>query len=252
MNGINETCPLIMRDLYYYDIVAAFPTLMKRQFYDFKNVSIENKEERSKFVGIQQIDNPQLSSFLNESVKNLLDYYIRINEIKPEDIVFRQKDGFISTKKLLDNKNFVELKMRKMLSLLIIDPHRSALLYFDDFGDISVKGVPYQYKALEKLYSKIYNFNFYDSKLLMSQMEYLKQSILNATEENVSNYAIDRVVTRNDKKTYTEYTFLMKDNKSLTVKDMDYINPKKIDTWKYFRHYFKNFFDSIYLEVTRK
>ena len=51
MNGISEKCPLIMRDLYYYDIVAAFPTIMGKQFYDFKNIDLDNKEERSKFVG---------------------------------------------------------------------------------------------------------------------------------------------------------------------------------------------------------
>lgn len=252
MNGINETCPLIMRDLYYYDIVAAFPTLMKRQFYDFKDVSLDNKEERSKFVGIQQINNPQLSSFLNESVKNLIDYYLRVNEIKKEDVVFRQKDGFISVKKLLNNDKFVELKMRKILSLLIIDPSRSSMIYFDDFGELDVKGVPYSYKALNSIYQKIFEFDFYNSKMLMNQMEYLKQFIINANESNIMNYAIDRQVVRNDKRSYIEYTFLLKDNKSITVKDVGYVNPKNIDTWKYFKHYFKPFLDSIYLEVTRR
>ena len=252
MNGINETCPLIMRDLYYYDIVAAFPTIMRRQFYDFKNISLDNKEERSKFVGIQQIDNPQLSSFLNESVKNLIDYYIRVNEIGKDDIIFRQKDGIISQKKMLNNNEFIELKMRKILSLLIIDTKRTSMMYFDDFGELSVKGVSHYYSALDTIYKKMFEFNFYNIKMLMKQMEFLKQKIINATNDNIQLYAIEKQVEKFNRGLVTEYTFMLKDNKSITVRDIGYVNPKTIDTWKYFNHYFKIFFDSIYLEVTQK
>ena len=252
MNGINETCPLIMRDLYYYDIVAAFPTIMKRQFYDFKNVSLDNKEERSKFVGIQQIDNPQLSSFLNESVKNLIDYYLRVNEIQKSDVIFRQKDGFISTKKLANNDKFIELKMRKILSLLVIDIKRNCMIYFDDFGEMDVKGVSHYYHGLDVIYKKIFEFDFYNIKTLMKQMEYLKQKVINATEENINLYAIERQVDKLGKGLQTYYTFMLKDNKSMTVRDVSYVNPKNIDTWKYFNHYFKIFFDPIYVEVTQK
>lgn len=241
-----------MRDLYYYDIVAAFPTIMRRQFYDFKDISLDNKEERSKFVGIQQIDNPQLSSFLNESVKNLIDYYIRVNELKKEDIIFRQKDGIISQKKMLNNDKFVELKMRKILSLLVIDTKRTSMLYFDDFGELSVKGVSHYYSALDVIYKKIFEFDFYNIKMLMKQMEFLKQKIINASEDNIKLYAIEKQVEKFNKGLVTEYTFMLKDNKSITVKDIGYVNPKSIDTWKYFNHYFKIFFDPIYLEVTQK
>jgi hypothetical protein len=252
MNGINETCPLIMRDLYYYDIVAAFPTIMKRQFYDFKDISLENKAERSKFVGIQQIDNPQLSSFLNESVKNLIDYYIRINEVRKEDIIFRQKDGIISNTKLVNNDKFVELKLRKILSLLIIDTKRMSMLYFDDDGNFSVKGVSHYYQSLDNIYKKIFDFDFYNIRILMKQMESLKQKVIYANDDNISLYAIEKEVERFGRGLIKEYTFMLKNNKSITVRDIGYINPKDIDTWKYFNHYFKIFFDSIYLEVTQK
>lgn len=242
MNGISETCPLIMRDLYYYDIVAAFPTIMGKQFYDFKDIDLENKEERSKFVGIQQINNPQLSSFLNQSVKNIIDYYIRDNELKDNDIIFRQKDGIITTTRLTNNSQFIELKMRNMLSLLIINTKRDCMLYYDDFGNLSVKGVSHYYKALDAIYKKIFEFNFYNIKILMQQMENLKYKVLNPTFDNISLYGIQH-------KGEEEYTFMLKDNKSIKVRDVDYVDPSKIDTWKYFNHYFKVFLDPIYLEV---
>ena len=54
---INQTCPLVLRDLYYYDIVAAFPTIVQKQDYDFGNVDLSNKQERNMFIGKEQINN---------------------------------------------------------------------------------------------------------------------------------------------------------------------------------------------------
>ena len=83
-------------------------------------------------------------------------------------------------------------------------------------------------------------------------MEFLKQKIINATSDNIGLYAIEKQVEKFNRGMVTEYTFMLKDNKSITVRDIGYVNPKTIDTWKYFNHYFKIFFDSIYLEVTQK
>lgn len=238
---INTTCPLILRDLYSYDIVSAFPTIMGRQFYDFKGVSLDDKTARNVFIGKEQAGNIQLSSYLNESVKSLTNHYLRVNEIKDEEIIFRQKDGFILTKKLALNKDFIEMKLRSMISLMIINTSRTAMIYWDDFGEVSIKGVPHYYSALDSIYKKIYDFNFYDLKTLFRQMESLKNKVLKPT--NIKLYGVE--------KEPGEYTFMLKNNKAIRVRDMDYINPKEIDTRKYFNFYFKPFFDSIYLEVTR-
>ena len=47
------------------------------------------------------------------------------------------------------------------------------------------------------------------------------------------------------------YTFMLKGERAMRVRDFSFINPKDIDTRKYFNFYFKIFFDSIYMEIIR-
>lgn len=237
---INKNCPLILRDLYSYDIVAAFPTIMSRQFYDFKGISLKDKQERNLFIGKEQKGNPQLSSFLNESVKSLTDYYLRVNEIKDDQVIFRQKDGFILSTKLAKNTDYIEMKYRGMIDLMILNTNRTAMVYFDEMGELSVKGVKYYYKGLDPIYKKFLTLDYYDKRTLFRQMENLKNKVLKPTD--VSLYGVQ-------KDDY--YTFMLKGEKAIRVKEFSYINPKDIDTRKYFNFYFKMFFDSIYIEVIR-
>lgn len=237
---INSECPLILRDLYSYDIVSAFPTIMGRQFYDFKGISLSDKKARNIFIGKQQIGNPQLTSYLNQSVKSLTNYYLRSNEIKDNEIIFTQKDGFILTKKLVNNSDYIEMKFRGMIDLMIIDVSRTSMVYFDDTGSVIVKGVKYYYKALDKIYHKFIDIDFYDKKTVFKQLNYLRNKILKPTD--ISLYGVEK----DDR-----YVFMLKNEKSIRVKDIDYVDPKDIDTRKYFNFYFKPFFDSIFLEVMR-
>lgn len=237
---INRNCHLIMRDLYSYDIVAAFPTIMSRQFYDFKGVSLSDKNQRNLFIGKEQISNPQLSSFLNESVKSLTDYYLRVNEVNEDQVIFRQKDGFILTTKLAKTDDYIEMKYRGMIDLMIIDTNRTAMIYFDDMGNMSVKGVKHYYRALDKIYSRFLTLNFYDKKTLFQQLEFLKNKVLKPSDVSLYGVELDG-----------SYVFMLKGEKAIRVKDISFINPQDIDTRKYFNFYFKIFFDSIYLEVIR-
>lgn len=229
-----------MRDLYSYDIVAAFPTIMSRQFYDFKGVSLSDKNQRNLFIGKEQISNPQLSSFLNESVKSLTDYYLRVNEVNEDQVIFRQKDGFILTTKLAKTDDYIEMKYRGMIDLMIIDTNRTAMIYFDDMGNMSVKGVKHYYRALDKIYSRFLTLNFYDKKTLFQQLEFLKNKVLKPSDVSLYGVELDG-----------SYVFMLKGEKAIRVKDISFINPQDIDTRKYFNFYFKIFFDSIYLEVIR-
>lgn len=237
---LNKTCPLILRDLYSYDIVSAFPTIMGRQFYDFKGISLDNKKERNIFIGKQQIGNPQLTSYLNQSIKSLTEYYLRVNEIKPEETIFTQKDGFILTRQLSNNSDYIEMKFRGMIDLMIIDISRTSMVYFNQDGEVVVKGVKYYYKALDKIYQKFIDIDFYDKKTVFKQLNYLRNKILKPSD--ISLYGVEK----DDR-----YVFMLKNDKSLKVKDFDYVDPKEIDTRKYFNFYFKPFFDSIFLEVMR-
>lgn len=236
---INENCELILRDLYYYDVVSAFPTIMQSQHYDFKDVDLKNKEERNIFIGKEQRDNKYLSSFLNESISSLVDYYLTINKISDDNIIYRQKDGFILRQPLAISNQFIEMKLRSILTIMIITPDRQKMLYFDEFGELSVRGVRYYYKRLDEIFKMLYQLNFYKPKELFEQLSYIKNKIINNSD--ISFYGIEED---------SKYTFMTK-NGTITVRNLDFIDPDVVDRHKYFNAYFKPFFDSIFLEVMR-
>jgi hypothetical protein len=214
---------------------------MQSQNYDFQNIDLTNKEERNIFIGKEQRNNKYLSSFLNQSISSLVDYYLTINKIDSDDIIFRQKDGFILRKPLVISDQFIEMKLRSFISLMFVSLDRTRMLYFDDFGDLVVKGVKYYYKKLDDIYNMMYNLNFYNLKILFQQLAYIKNKVL--TCDDISFYGIDI----GDGK----YVFLTKTG-TLTVRDFDFVDMKSIDRLKYFNVYFKPFIDSVFLEVLRK
>lgn len=237
---LNKKCKLVLRDLFYYDVVSAFPTILQQQHYNFDGIDLSNKEERNIFIGKQQRDNKNLSSFLNNSVSSIVDYYLTVNEVDEDEIIFRQKDGFILTRKLLVNNQFIEMKLRKIITMMIISPDRSKMIYFDDLGDLEVKGVRYYYPRLNDIYSMIYSINFYDKKMMFQQLQYLKNRVI--YNDDIMFYGIKK-----DEKTYI---FVTKTG-TITVHDIDFVDPDTIDRQKYFDFYFKPFIDSIYLEVVK-
>lgn len=235
---INQNCSYVLTDLYYYDIVSAFPTLMKTQDYNFKNIDLNNKEERNIFIGKQQIKNKNLSGFLNESVKNLTDFYLQYNEIDDEDVIFRQKDGFIIKKLLYKNNLYIEMKLRYILSLMFIDINRERMIYFDEDDNIYVKGVKYYYEKLNDVYMKFKDLNFYDKSTLCLQLQDIKNSVVNCKDKLLFGINGDDV----------QYTFILKNGKNIKTYDPDFVDITEIDRQKYFDVYFKPFLDAIFIE----
>lgn len=235
---INQNCPLILHDLYYYDIVSAFPTIMSAQNYDFGNVDLNNKEERNIFIGKEQLKNQNLSSFLNESVKDLTDFYLQYNEINDDDVIFRQKDGFIITKMLAKNDLYIEMKLRHMLTLLFIDINRQSMIYFDENNNIEIKGVRHYYDALKPIYEKFFNLDFYNKKTLSLQLKDIKDSIILSKDKYLFGINDDDI----------KYTFILKNQKQIKTYDVDFVDIDEIDKNKYFNYYFKPFLDAIFIE----
>ena len=232
---INQNCPLICRDLFSYDIVSAFPSIMKEINYDFTNINLSNKIERNIFIGKEQIDNEILSSYLNKSVESLLDFYLKDSNIQDNEIISTQKDGFILTKKLNNTNEFIEMKFREYIDFLIFTIDRKKFLYCSD-NKITVKGVPYYYSALDSIFQQFSNLNFYNKKNLFQQLDTIKNSILLSTDKSL--FLIPK----------TEKTFIVSTYKGdFEMSDSNLISIESINKKRYFDHYFKDFLNSIFL-----
>lgn len=233
---INQTCPLLIRDLYSYDIVSAYPTILGSQHYDFHGVNLEDKSARSIFLGKQQVNNIDLSDFLMESVDSIVKYYLLENNISDDEVITSQRDGFIIKRMLEINDDFIEMKYRGFIDFLVITPDRKKFLYCID-DKIEVKGVSHYYDALEPVYQMFANLNFYDKCTLFSQMESIKQKFLTCTDKKLFLIPKD------------EFSFIISTyTGDIEVKDPDFVSINQIDRIRYFNHFVKEFLNSIYLE----
>ncbi len=232
---INKKCSLILHDLYEYDIKSAYATILGKQYYDFDDIDLDNKTERSIYIGKQQRGNENLSQFLMKSADSLVDFYLLDNDVSEDEIIVTQRDGFIITKLLDNDDQFIDMSLRGLIDFLIISTDRKSVLYAED-NEIHIKALSYYYDGLLCYYNQFLNFDFYNKSRLFKQMEYLKNSIL--TSVDVIPFLIPR-----DEKSYIVITY----NGNIEVTDPDYINPKHIDRKRYFDHYFKDFLGSIYL-----
>ena len=234
---INLNCPLVLHDLFSYDIQAAHPSILQKQYFDFRNTNLENKLERNIFIGQQQIDNENLSSFLTESVDSLVKFYLLENNVKEEEVITIQKDGFIVKKLLENNDEFIGMKLREYIDFLIISLDRKKFLYCSE-GKITVKGISYYYQELDKIYQLFANLNFCNKTLLFEQLNSIKHSLLQST--NKSLFCIPK-----DEETLMISTY----KGDIEIKNADYVSINSIDKIKYYNHFLKDFLGSIYLEM---
>lgn len=223
-----------MKDLYLYDIQSAFPKILQSVNYDFKDVDLNNKSERNIFIGKQQKDNENLSEFLNESVANLIKFYLQENQVSDEEVIVTQKDGVIISKRLSNTDEFIELKFRGYLDFLIISIERNHFIYMLN-DEIIIKGIPNFYDALNPIYQKFSCLNFYNKKVLFKQLEDIKNSFLLSPDKNLFMIPHD-------------HKFIVRTFQSdILVSDATMFELKMVDKKRYFNHYFRGLLDSVFI-----
>lgn len=235
--NINQTCRLILNDVYSYDVKSCYPTILSKQFYNFEDVDLDNKQERSEFIGKKQINNENMSSFLMNSAESLVKFYLSENEVFDENIIVTQRDGFILTRTIQNNNEFITMELRDLIELMIISIDRKKYLTSSG-GSIDVKGMPHMYDAIKKIYSMFANLNFYNKKILFQQMKSIKDEIIDSRD--IRLFAIPR-----EENSFAFLTF----EGTIESKDCEMISVDKIDKMKYFENYIKPFLDSIFIET---
>ena len=232
---LNETCNLVLNNLYLYDFSKCYPRLLENINWDFQNVDLENKKERNIHIGTLQKNKQYMYSFLSDSVDNLINYYLEANNIKEDEIIISQKDGFILKKLINNTSDFMELDFRGCIDGLIITPDRKKYLYWIS-EDVSVKGISNIYDKLYDVYNLFKKLMFYNKKTLFGQLNFIKKTIFEKTDKKFFIIEID-----NKKLIQTNHgTVEIRNEKDFSLKN--------IDKEKYFNHYFKEFLDSIFLQ----
>jgi len=233
--NINLNCPLFLKDLYSYDIKSCYYEIANQAYYDLNGIDKHNKSERNIELGKLQITNPNLQKYLQETADSIIDYYIFNNNLIEENIIVRQRDGFIITKLLKDNDSIMKLDFREHISFMLITLDRRKYITVSEQNGVTVKGVPNNYTGIMKVYDKFKNLNMYNKKGLFKQLSKLKQYIFECDDIDV--FTIDK----NDKK-----LLLIKKYGVIEIKKGVY-STKSIDREKYYQFYIKEFVDSLIL-----
>lgn len=243
---INKNTKLVLKDVHLYDIESCHYSIMQNLGMDLSGINREDKTERNIQIGKMMRKNPKLTSLLRNTTRSIIDEYIRVNELEDDDIILRQYDGILVHKKVLritDLKG-IPLNIRKEFLVFISSIDRRKYIALDREMNVTIKGIPYRYDAMDEMYKRI-------CRLIDSAR---KESIFRRLQE-IKDY----IMTTRDKQLFGIPTGEKKFNIFLkgygqvevakaTLKVMD---PNDIDRDRYFDFYIAPFTKSIVVEFVR-
>lgn len=188
---INLSFPLIIRDLNVYDIESCHYNILKSMNYDLGNIDENNKEERNIAIGKLMRDNPKLTPILRTTTESIIDELISRNNLKEDDIVLRQYDGLMTQKYLRDiDFGNIPLSLRKTFEVFISSYNRNMYIAKDGSGNVSIKGVPSRYDAMDLIYRKILQISFHNKQIIFKSLHKIKTFF--DTTDNVKIFAIPK------------------------------------------------------------
>lgn len=153
---INKDVGLILRDIYSYDIESCHYTILEKSGYDLSHIDKDNKLTRNIQIGQMMHDNPRITSLLRTTTESIINDYINKNNIKEEEIVLRQYDGLILTRKIYyTNLGHIPLDLRKVFQIFIASIDRKKYIALDSNQDVTIKGVSNRYQIIDELYKEL-------------------------------------------------------------------------------------------------
>jgi len=165
---------LYLTDVYSYDISACHYTILKKLGYDMSQIPEHDKAARNIEIGLRMRDNPSLTTILRSVTESLISEYIVRNSISEEDLVLRQYDGILTTKKLVETDSFLPLELRGIFDVFLASSDRTKFVGKYKNGEFVAKGVPYLYENIEKFLEKILTADACSKSALFSRLQRIR------------------------------------------------------------------------------
>lgn len=235
---------LIIRDVFSYDIEACHYNLLKKFGYNMTDINRENKKERNIQIGKIMRDNESIKSRLRETTARIIDDYIAFNELEESDIIIRQYDGIITTKRLMETKKSVlPIALQNRYDLVLISIERSKYIAFDHLkGKVKIKGVPNLYDGIKHYYEKLIRIVDIENKSrVLDNLENLKKSFEKEKDLNIFAIPVDE----------DQVEMMFKSFGQLRIKrnTLYYMDDDEIDKSFYYDFYLHSFIQSVILEI---
>lgn len=241
---INENLKLILKDLYLYDIEACHYNIMKQLGMDMSKLDENDKTGRNIQIGQMMRKNPRLTSVLRNTTRSIIDEYIRRNNIQDDEIVIRQYDGLILTRGLQEtHTGDIPLNRRKFYQVFIASIDRSKYISLDNSHKTSIKGVPFRYSHIDRVYEAICKLNFAKKGAIFRGLQNIKDHFLNSEDTKLFGVPLKNGKFNIFLKRYGE---MQVTEQTLKIMDSDDIDKKR-----YFDFYITPFTKSIVYEFVR-
>ena len=232
---INDTCDLVLFNIFIYDFKSAYSTILKKIDWDFGSVDLNNKLQRNIYLGKLQKENNKIFTYLYTTTCSLIKFFLLENNIQEDEIIVNQLDGVILKRKINNKKLDIELSLRFIDDIFIITPDRKKYISISE-NNLMVKGISNYYNNLDLYYKKFLKFNYCNKDILSNNLQNFKNSFLNEVDKELF------LIKINDKNIIQTV-----DNEQIIINNIDYFNINLVNKIKYFNHYYKEFIDSIFL-----
>jgi hypothetical protein len=243
---INDKYPLVIRDVYSYDLSACHYNIMKKLGYDLSGVDENNKLERNIHIGKLMKKNPELTSKLRETTKAIIDEYLLTNNINENDLVIRQYDGFMTKAVNLRERNLhaLPLDFRAQFDIFICSVERNKYLAMEAHTqNVTVKGVALKYEQLDVIYKDICMIRYANKVSIFRQLQKIKDKFLSS-----KNGLLFGIPTKAGK-----FKVILREYGEMEISEsvLKLIDTDDVDKEFYFKHYLEPFTKSIVFENVR-
>lgn len=171
---INEKCDLVLNDVYLFDIKSCHYNILDSLGFDLSKINKEDKKSRNIKIGYMMKENPRLISLLRSITISIVDEFIFVNNIKPEEIICRQYDGLLITRPVEISDKLI---LKDLYTKLIISDDRNSYIALNDNQEIIIKGISNRYRQIDDYYSKLLKINFANKKSIFKSLKKIRDEI---------------------------------------------------------------------------
>lgn len=238
---INRICKLFLKNVHLYDIVSCHYIILKRIGYNINNIDKDDKKKRNIEIGIMMRDNPNLTTILRNTTAAIIDDCLLRNNIKDEDLILRQYDGFLITKTLRETNIHFPLDLRAVYSQFIISSCRNMYIALTENGDeFTIKGMSHKYEAMSKLLEKLIKKSGSGNDTIFKTLAEIKDEVLFSNDPILYAIPVKENTFSIMLKKYGQYQVSKSFMKILDTNDID-------KEW-YYNNYVRPFAESVVIE----
>jgi hypothetical protein len=208
--------------------------------FDMSAIDKDDKLKRNTQIGLLMKSNPRLITVLRTTTISIINEYIKLNDIKEDELILNAYDGIITTRRLtVTTDTFIPFDMQKYYEFMLISFDRQKYLA-KTYDKVYIKGVPHRYPEMDKILEKLLKLNFASKKSIFVGLQNIKDQVMNG--DDVKLYCIPV-----GEKQYSVF-FKGYGETQITKNMIKVLDVTDVDREKYFELYLRPFCESIVLE----